>query len=51
MALEAGTDVYVLSRQIGHSDVTTTGGYLKALSARQARQLAPSVLDTLKPRA
>jgi site-specific recombinase XerD len=48
MALEAGTDVYVLSRQMGHSDVTTTGGYLKALSARRARQLAPSVLDRLK---
>ena len=47
-ALEAGTDVYILSRQMGHSDVTTTGSYLKALSARQARQLAPSVLDSLR---
>jgi site-specific recombinase XerD len=47
-ALEAGTDVYVLSRQMGHSDVSTTGGYLKALTARQTRQLAPSVLDFLR---
>jgi integrase len=48
-ALEAGTDVYILSGQMGHSDVSTTGDYLKALSARQARQLAPSVLDSLIP--
>ena len=47
-ALEAGTDVYILSRQMGYSDVSTTGSYLKALSARQARQLAPSVLDVLR---
>lgn len=46
-ALEAGIDIYRLSRLMGHSSVQTTEGYLKALSARQARQNGVSVLDRL----
>ncbi len=45
--LEAGMDVYRLSRLMGHSSVAVTEGYLKAFTSRQARQNAVSVLDSL----
>jgi integrase/recombinase XerD len=44
-SLEAGQDVYRLSRLMGHSTVSTTEGYLKAFSARAARTGGVSVLD------
>lgn len=46
-SLEAGTDVYKLSRLMGHSSVSVTEGYLKALTGRQARQGHTSVFDNL----
>ena len=46
--LEQGGDIYRLSRSLGHTDISTTQGYLQAFSARQARQLALSVLDGLR---
>lgn len=46
-SLEAGMDIYSLSRQMGHSDIGVTTGYLKAVSSRALRQLAISPLDTL----
>lgn len=49
-SIEAGIDVYRLSRLMGHSTVSTTEGYLKALTSRQARQGAASVLDGLTRR-
>lgn len=45
--LEAGGDVYRLSRLMGHSQITTTEGYLRAVTARQARQRSISPLDAL----
>jgi site-specific recombinase XerD len=45
--LEAGGDVYMLSRLMGHSTVSTTEGYLRAVTARQVRQHALSPLDAL----
>jgi site-specific recombinase XerD len=46
-SLEAGTDIYKLSRLMGHSTVATTEGYLKAFTSRAARQGGVSVLDAL----
>lgn len=46
-ALEAGTDIYTLSKSMGHSEVGVTEGYLRAVNARKLRQLAISPLDTL----
>lgn len=46
-ALEAGMDVYTLSRRLGHSDIGVTTGYLRAVSQRALRQLAISPLDSL----
>lgn len=45
--LEAGGDIYRLSRLMGHSSVQTTEGYLKAFSSRAARRGGVSVLDSL----
>lgn len=45
--IEAGGDVYKLSRLMGHSQITTTEGYLRAHTARQARQGSISPLDML----
>lgn len=45
--LEAGGDIYRLSRIMGHSQVTTTEGYLRAFTAKQARQRSISPLDAL----
>jgi site-specific recombinase XerD len=47
-SLEAGMDVYQLSRLMGHSSVAVTEGYLKAYTSRQARRHAVSVLDGLR---
>ena len=46
-SLEAGMDIYTLSRQMGHSDIGVTTGYLKAVSSRALRSLAISPLDAL----
>lgn len=46
-SLEAGVDLYRLSRLMGHSSVAVTEGYLKAVTSRQARQGVASVLDSL----
>lgn len=46
--LDAGGDVYKLSRLMGHSTISTTEGYLRAFTARQARQGGISPLDTLR---
>jgi integrase/recombinase XerC len=43
--LEAGGDVDMLSRLMGHSTVSTTEGYLRAVTARQVREHALSPLD------
>jgi integrase/recombinase XerD len=47
MSLEAGTDVYVLSKQMGHSDIAVTTGYLKDVSQRQLRSMTISPLDIM----
>jgi site-specific recombinase XerD len=44
--LEAGGDLYKLSRLLGHTSVSVTEHYLRAFSARAARQ-GVSVFDTL----
>jgi integrase/recombinase XerD len=44
-SIEAGVDIYVLARLLGHSAVSTTEGYLKSVSSRAARRAAVSVLD------
>jgi site-specific recombinase XerD len=46
-SLEAGVDLFKLSRLMGHSSVAITEGYLRAFSARAARQGGVSVLDRL----
>lgn len=45
--LEVGGDIYRLSRLMGHSQVTTTEGYLRSFTAKQARQGSLSPLDRL----
>lgn len=45
--LDAGGDIYRLSRIMGHSQVTTTEGYLRAFTATQARRGSISPLDKL----
>jgi site-specific recombinase XerD len=45
--LEAGGDVYKLSRLLGHTSVKTTDIYLKAYQQREARRDGLSVLDLL----
>lgn len=47
-SLEAGMDIYSVSRLMGHSGIEVTTGYAKAFTSRQARQRAVSVLDGLK---
>jgi integrase/recombinase XerD len=46
-SLEAGTDVYVLSKQMGHADIAVTSGYLKDVSQRQLRSMTISPLDVM----
>ena len=46
--LKANGDVYRLSRLMGHTNVSVTEVYLKALKGREARQGGISVLDSLK---
>lgn len=48
LALSAGMNLHALSKQMGHSDIGVTTGYLKALSDEQLRRLTLSPLDTLK---
>jgi site-specific recombinase XerD len=43
--LSAGGDVYVLSRLLGHSQITITEVYLRAFQSKMARR-GPSVFDT-----
>ncbi len=44
-ALEAGIDLYVLSKQLGHTGIGITTNYLKAVSQRQLRMMTISPLD------
>ena len=44
--LERGTDVYALSRILGHTSVTVTQNYLRDFSQRSARRAVGSLLDT-----
>jgi site-specific recombinase XerD len=46
-ALQAGMDLYAVSKQMGHSEIGTTTGYLKALSQHQVRMMTISPLDNL----
>lgn len=46
-ALEAGMDLFAVSKQMGHAEIGTTTGYLKAVTARQLRSMTISPLDTL----
>lgn len=46
-SLEAGMDVYALSRRLGHADIGVTTGYLRAVSERSLRTLDVSPLDRL----
>lgn len=46
-ALEAGRDIFTLSRQLGHADISVTTNYLRVVSARQLRRLTVSPLDVL----
>lgn len=43
--LEAGGDVYRLSRLMGHTEIRITEGYLRAAKQREARQAGISVMD------
>lgn len=43
--LEAGGDIYHLSRLLGHSSVSTTELYVAAYTQRQVRESAVSILD------
>jgi len=45
--IEAGGDVFRLSRLLGHSSVATTQGYLTAFTSRNARK-GPSVFDGME---
>jgi site-specific recombinase XerD len=45
--LQAGGDIYRLSRLLGHTSVQVTEQYLKDFKAREARKSGLSVLDTL----
>jgi site-specific recombinase XerD len=45
--LEAGGELYALSRLLGHSSVAVTENYLRAFQARAARKGGISVLDQL----
>lgn len=47
MSLEAGTDVYVLSKQMGHADIGVTTNYLRDVSQRQLRTMTISPLDRM----
>ena len=45
--LLAGGDVYVLSRTLGHSTVSTTEIYLRSVKQHQVRTTSFSVLDKI----
>lgn len=46
-ALEAGMDLFAVSKQVGHSEVGVTTNYLKAVTARQLRSMTISPLDVM----
>ncbi len=48
--LQAGGDIYRLSKLLGHSSVRISEKYLTAFSAKAARERSTSVLDGLKVR-
>ncbi len=47
MALEAGMDLFTLSRQLGHAEIGVTTNYLKAVTQRQLRKMTISPLDVM----
>ena len=46
-SLIGGMDLYALMRKLGHADIGTTTGYLKALTQQQVRAMTVSPLDNL----
>ncbi|HLZ22168.1 MAG TPA: tyrosine-type recombinase/integrase, partial [Ktedonobacterales bacterium] len=46
-SLEAGMDVFVLSKQMGHAEIGVTTNYLKSVSSRQVRSMTISPLDVM----
>lgn len=46
-ALEAGMDLFAVSKQMGHAEIGVTTNYLKAVSQRQLRQMTISPLDVM----
>jgi integrase/recombinase XerD len=46
-ALEAGMDIFAVSKQMGHSEIGVTTNYLKAVSSRQIRNMTISPLDRM----
>jgi site-specific recombinase XerD len=46
-ALQAGMDLYAVSKQMGHSEIGATTGYLKALTQHQVRMMTISPVDIL----
>jgi len=46
-ALEAGMDLFAVSKQMGHAEVGITTNYLKAVTARQLRSMTISPLDVM----
>lgn len=46
-ALEAGMDLFSVSKQMGHAEIGVTTNYLKAVSARQIRNMTISPLDMM----
>jgi site-specific recombinase XerD len=46
-ALEAGMDLFAVSKQMGNAEIGITTNYLKAVTARQLRSMTISPLDTM----
>lgn len=46
-ALEAGMDLFAVSKQMGHAEIGVTTNYLKAVTARQIRSMTISPLDVM----
>ena len=46
-SLEAGMDIFAVSKQMGHSEIGVTTNYLKVVSSRQIRSMTISPLDVM----